>query len=221
MLSDEARAEIEARLGGETLDSDPGVDAATAEDSGEVGQDAGAALAENDEGSGKESAHESSVPYERFKRVNDELAAMKERFDALESRLEEPAQQDDDYDDPDPLDLLDGRISQIEQRHAEQLLDMELNAVKESHPVFKDDKAEDLLLDLIAANPRVPVKDIAARLSPLLAGVGEQKAAEKKPPETPNRPSNGASSATPRRSEKKEPATFEEASKMLRAAWGS
>ena len=126
------------------------------------------------------------------------------------------------YADVDPVDVLSDRVSKIEQRNAEALLDAELNAVKEAMPVFKNEAAEDVLLDLIAANPRKPVADIAKGLSALLRS--EEKSDDggaKAPPDTPARlPRSGVSSAARRSTEQKAPKTIAEASALLRKQLG-
>lgn len=226
MLSEEARASLEDRLDDFVEQDEPAVEEASTEaDVGEEEQPEAAAASENDGGEGELPSHEESVPYERFKQLNESNAELKARLEQLEQRLAEPedsgeVEEDDDFD---PLDVFEQRISRIEHARAVDMLTRELNDVKDAFPAFKESANEDLLLDMVAANPRKPVKQIASRLAALLKSPEvAQEAQTKQPPETPNRPkTQGASPSTRRKADRKKPSTFKEASALLRERMGA
>jgi len=223
MLSNEVRASLEDHLD-DVFGDEQAEDTSTEVEASEEEQVASAADAENEvvDEEAPQASHEDSVPYERFKQVLEENRSLSDRMKSIEDRFapqkEEVHSDEPDYDS-DPFEVLEGRISRMEQHRAEQMLVAELDVVKSAHPVFKSSDAEDVLLDLIAANPRTPVADLANRIAPLFKSAGEPEVVQEKapPPETPPRPSSsGVSSAAARNTDAKSPKTIAEASALLR-----
>jgi hypothetical protein len=177
-----------------------------------------------------------SVPYQRFKEVNESKKALKMRTAELEKQLSEArsqlesgrkvetSKQNDDntpfkeFDDfyksvmeedapSEKYTSLEKRLQTFEQRAAQAELEAEIAGVTRKYP----DVPESVLLQACIQNPDVSLADVAKEYSQFIAEIEERALAKhsKKAPAAPPRHHSSSSSQTSAPSNK--PRTFSDA----------
>jgi len=164
-----------------------------------------------------------SVPYERFKEVNDrrksyqtQLEEQKKEIERLKGERNKPSQtsQEDDWldnllrgDDEEkpsknPKDKeftnLDKRLKQFELKEAERELDSIVSQAKKSHSDINPDLLETVIYKAISENPQADIEDAVENLRTFISFVKTSGQASPVPVTTPEPVKKPAFEAAPR-----------------------